>query len=118
MKTAANYLDAIRTKYQLDSDRKAAALLGIKNASRLRAGEDAFSDSTAARVAELLDTDPGEVLLSAHAERARDERTRALWVQVMKKAGYAAGVVMLSAGMAGAPAPAQSSASPGTIGIM
>lgn len=87
MKTAADYLDAIRAKHHLDSDRKTAALLGIKNAARLRTGEDAFSDSTAAKVAELLECDPTDVLISAHLQRAKDERTRALWLMLAKRVG-------------------------------
>lgn len=97
MKTAADYLDAIRERHHLNSDRKAAALLGIKNAARLRTGEDAFSDTTAARVAELLDTDPSEILIASHAQRAKTERERALWIALARKAGYAEALgIMLS----------------------
>lgn len=109
MKTAADYLDAIRARHQLNSDRKAAAMLGVSSPSvvRFRKGEDSFSDATAAKVADLLDCDPEEVMIAAHAERAKDDRTRALWARLAKKAGYTAGIVAMAAGLAGSPAPAQ-----------
>lgn len=89
MKTAANYLDAIRAKHQLKSDSQAAALLGVTraSASRFRNGEDSFSDETAAKVAELTGADPNEVLIYAHLQRAKDERARALWVNLARTIG-------------------------------
>lgn len=114
MKTAAEYLDAIKTRHHLASDYAAAQKLGIsrQRVSAYRSGSDSFSEETAARVAELLDCDPEEVVIAAHAERAKDAKTRALWTRLAKKAGYAAGVVMVAGAMAGAPAPAQASSSP------
>lgn len=104
MKTAADYLDELRTRHNLSSDRKAAALLGVSSPSvvRFRKGEDTFGDATAARVAELLDIDPEEVLLASHAQRAKDEPTRAMWIRLARRAGYA-GTVMLSTAAALAP---------------
>lgn len=122
MKTASDYLDAIRARHGLDSDRKAALLLGLSQSAmvRYRHGHDAFSDETARRVAELLDLDPEEVFIAANAQRAKDEQSRAVWESLMKRAGYAAGVILIAAGTAGAPAPAQASANcpAGTLCIM
>ncbi|HJV24576.1 MAG TPA: helix-turn-helix domain-containing protein [Aromatoleum sp.] len=89
MKTSAAYLDAIRDKYALKSDSQAAALLGVTraSASRFRNGDDSFSDTNAAKIAELLECDPLEVLISAHLQRAKDERTRALWESLARRVG-------------------------------
>lgn len=116
MKTSAQYIDAIRERHGLNSDRKAALLLGVSQPSvvRFRKGEDAFGDETATRVAELLDLEPEEVMIAAHAERARDPRTRALWEGLLKKAGYAAGVVLLAGSVAGTPAPARAASASGS----
>lgn len=84
MKTTADYIDAIRARYDLASDSRAAALLGITRASvsRLRAGEDSFSDQTARRVAELLEIDAGPVLAISHAIRSKDPADRAAWLAI------------------------------------
>ncbi len=92
MKTASDYIDEIRARHGLNSDRKAAILLGLTNASvvKFRHGHSAMSEETALKVAELLDTDPEEVLLAARADAANDPTIRALWEGLAKKAGYAA----------------------------
>lgn len=99
MKTSAEYLDAIKAKQSLSSDYAVSKALGIsrQRITAYRKGDDSFSDETAAKVAELLDADPEEVVIAAHAERAKDERTRALWARLAKKAGYAAGVALFAA---------------------
>lgn len=79
--TAAQFIDAIRERYELPSDRKVAKLLGVSSPSvtRFRSGEDAFSDCTARKVADLLDLDPLVVVMCAHAQRAKSDADRALW---------------------------------------
>lgn len=81
MKTPGEYLDMLRSRYTLKSDSQAAALIGITraSASRYRLGEDSFNDATARRVAELLDLDPVEIVISAHYHRARLPEDRAIW---------------------------------------
>lgn len=111
MKTTADYLDAIKERHRLPSDYAAAKLLGVTRsaASKYRHGLSAFDDDVCGRAAELLDCDPEEVLIAAQIERAKDDNTRAVWARLAKKCGYAAGIVAMTAGLSGAPAPAQAS---------
>lgn len=94
MKTA-DYLDAIKARHGLPSDYAASKLLGVTRSavSRYRNGQDSFSDDVAIRAADLLDIDPGELLIQSHLERATDERQRAAWMAALQRhAGHAAGV--------------------------
>lgn len=122
MKTAAQYLDAIRDRHGLNSDRKAALALGLSQTAiaRFRSGAETFSDETAVKVAELLELEAAEVMIAAHAQRSRDPRTRALWEDLAKKAGYAAGIALLAGSMAAVPAPARAAAAAcsSALGIM
>lgn len=101
MKTV-QLLDAVRAKHKLPSDYAAAGLLGLTRAqiSRYRNGKDFFGDEVALRVAALLEADPAVIVADMHAERARDEQGRALWLGIserLRAAGVAA-VVLLSLG--------------------
>lgn len=91
MKTT-DYLDAIKNRYDLPSDYAIAKMLGIarQRMTAYRAGSESFSDSTALRVAELLDLDPLEVALSAHAQRAKAPEERALWERALARLAPAA----------------------------
>lgn len=114
MKTSAEYLDAIKAKHRLPSDYAAAKLLDVTRSavSNYRHGRSGFDEDVAIRAAELLDCDAEEVLLAAQAERAKDDRARALWLMLAKKAGYAASVALFAAGMVSAPTPARAAPSP------
>lgn len=114
MKTSAEYLDAIKAKHHLSSDYAAAKLLGVTRSavSKYRNGQSNFDESVSVRAAELLDLDPCELLLSSQAERAHDAKTRALWLMLAKKAGYAAGVALFAAGMVSTPTPARAAPTP------
>lgn len=92
MKTAADYLDAIRDRYNLKSDSAAAAMLGLTRSSisRFRLGEDSFSEPTALRVAELLDLDPVEIAIASLAQRAKAPESRALWERALARLAPAA----------------------------
>lgn len=100
MQTAADYIDQIRDRYALSSDRQAAALIGVSSPSvtRFRSGEDSFSDSTARRVAALLELDPVTVAFDAHAQRAKTADDRALWERAAAnyRAAQDAGMCIMS----------------------
>ncbi|MFM2450810.1 MAG: hypothetical protein RIS44_3260 [Pseudomonadota bacterium] len=95
-------LDAVRTAKNLPSDYAAAAALGLTRSqvSKFRLGKCQMGDETAARAAELIGADPGAVLASMYAARARDDGTRALWRSVAERLqrGAVAACVILSLG--------------------
>lgn len=113
MKTTVEFLDAIKARYNLPSDYALAPYLGVtrSSVSRLRNKQDFLGDSTALRVAELLDLDPGVVAAAAHAERARQPAEKAMWEDVWKKLGGLAATVAIGVGLVGAPSPTQASES-------
>lgn len=81
MRTTVDYLDALKAKLGLPSDYAAAKLLGVSRAacSRYRTGVSTFDDEVAFKVAELLEINPLEVIVSARAERAANEDARSRW---------------------------------------
>lgn len=110
MKTTVEYLDAIKARLNLPSDYAVAKALHLTRAavSKQRLGHNVFDDTTALRVAEILDVDPMEVIAAANAERARDDETRRLWERAW---GKVTGVTVASAlvvGLSVAPSVAES----------
>lgn len=81
MRNTVDYLDALKAKLGLPSDYAAAKLLGVSRAacSRYRTGVSTFDDEVAFKVAEFLEINPLEVIVSARAERALSEDARARW---------------------------------------
>lgn len=71
-------LDAIRLRHNLRSDYMVAKLLDVstQNVSNWRAGRSGMSDDVALRAAALLELDPGYVLVSVAAERAKPGAVR------------------------------------------
>lgn len=89
------FLDRVREAHSIRSDYALAERLGLtrQQVSKYRSRKDYMSDETAARVAELLGVDPGFVLATIHAERSKNDDTRALWVGIaerLQRAGVAA----------------------------
>ncbi len=97
MTTTVELLDRVKTHCNIPSDYALAKELGVtqQTVSRYRVGKDYFSDSTAIKVAELLDQDPGVIAASAHAERAKTDRERDLWRGIIKKLGGLAACILL-----------------------
>jgi transcriptional regulator with XRE-family HTH domain len=81
MRTTVDYLDAVKAKLGLPSDYAAAKALRIAHSaiSRYRNGKGSFDDEVAFRVAEILDINPLEVIVSARAERALNDDARSRW---------------------------------------
>lgn len=101
-------LDAVKARHGLKSDYAAAELLGMTRSqiSRYRNGQDFFGDEVAIKVASLLGEDPGLILLHVHAERAKDDTSRAVWRGLtarLKGGAVAAGVAMFCGGWTGGP---------------
>lgn len=111
METTLHFLDAVKARHGLKSDYSLAPLLGITRSavSKFRSGKDFFGDSTAIRVAELLEIDPAIVLASVHAERAKSEAEKTAWRSIIEKLGGIAAALLISLSGLSAPTPAQAS---------
>lgn len=81
MRTTTEFLDAVKCLKELNSDYSLAPVLGITRSqvSRFRNGKDFLGDSTAIKIAELLEIDPAFVIACAHAERAKESTEKAVW---------------------------------------
>jgi Phage related protein/Helix-turn-helix len=81
MKTTVQFLDAVKAKHNLPSDYALAKILGITRSgvSKFRVGKDYLGEDTAIKVAELLDLDPGYVMVCIASERAKNPQVKAAW---------------------------------------
>ncbi|WP_060013245.1 helix-turn-helix domain-containing protein [Burkholderia ubonensis] len=81
MKTTAQWLDAVKARLDLPSDYAAAKVLGVTRSavSAYRNGRATFDDDVAFLVADILDVNPLEVIVSSRAERAKSEDQRHAW---------------------------------------
>jgi hypothetical protein len=111
MTRTVEFLDAVKSRHHVGSDYALRTLLQVskQTISRYRNGEDYLGDIPAARVAELLEIDPGYVVACAHAERAKKPEEKAIWQHIMQKLGGAAALVLIGLGGLSAPSPAQAS---------
>lgn len=97
MKTTIEFLDALKASQNLPSDYALAPVLGVTRSqvSKWRVGKDYLGDSTAIRVAELLDLHPGYVMACCHAERAKKAEEKAAWALVIERLGGLAASIAL-----------------------
>lgn len=109
MKTTCDFLDAVKSKHGLASDYALASVLGItrSSVSKFRVGKDFLGDSTAIRVAQLLEMDPAKIIASVHFERAKKDDERAAWASILEKLGGVAAALVLGVGLIGLPCPAE-----------
>ena len=77
-----DYLDAVKTKLGLESDYALAKYMSWSTSqmSHYRLKRRALDDFQAARVAEVLERDPLELIAVANAERAKDEGEKDYWL--------------------------------------
>lgn len=96
LKTTAEFIDEIKVRQGLVKDADVARRLGITSSSvsQLRNLKNTFDDSTALKVAELLGTDPGYVVLCAHAQGAKRPEVRTVWEHIARAASTAATVLI------------------------
>lgn len=92
MKTAAQYLDAIKEAKSIDSDYRLAKVTGFGKSriSNYRNGRYHFDEDAALTVAELLDIDPAQVLIDAAASRMHSPKALRAWESVLSRIGAAA----------------------------
>lgn len=109
MKTSCDWIDAVKRRHGLDSDYAVAKLLEVSTShiSHYRNGRSTMDPYMAARVAELLDLEPIQVIACAEAERARDAGKKDFWKRLAACVLIAAGAGSVSL----TPAPAQAAGS-------
>lgn len=95
MKSTVQYLDAVKERLDLPSDYATAKALGVTRAaiSKYRLGTSIPDDLVCARIAEILDVEPMEVIAATNYQRAKTEDARVLWEGIW---GKAAGAIALS----------------------
>ncbi|WP_027794549.1 helix-turn-helix domain-containing protein [Paraburkholderia acidipaludis] len=86
MKTTVEWLDAVKARLDLPSDYAAAKALNVTRGavSKYRNQQSVFDEKTAIRVAEILGSDPLEVIASARVESAKDAETRGVWMHALE----------------------------------
>lgn len=111
------FLDAVRDRHGLTSDRKLAALLGIEQprVSAVRNGRRRLDPEMAVAVAKALELPPEHVFAAVAAERAKRTEHRRIWERLAKLAKTAhvleiMAVVGMAAAVAHGPAGAAESA--------
>ncbi len=97
MLTISAYLDEVKKKAGISTDKELADRLGIKNSAvcHLRSGENHPSDETCKKLAGLAG-DPVETVLLLAAESRAPESTRKAWEHILKTWAKASGFVLLA----------------------
>lgn len=97
MKTTIEFLDELKARKGGISDYAVAKILGVtqQTISKYRVGKDYLGDSTAIRVAQLLEIDPAIIIASVHAERSKSEQEKAVWREIFEKLGGVAASVVI-----------------------
>lgn len=97
MKTTIEFLDELKARKGGASDYAIAKILGVtqQTISRYRVGKDYLGDSTAIRVAELLEIRPAIIISAVHAERAKSDQEKAVWRDIFEKLGGLAASVVI-----------------------
>lgn len=92
MRTTVNLLDAVKSRHGFTSDYQLAKRLGVSLArmSNWRREQNSMSEDVAVRVAELLEEDPGKVLLEVYHERAKCTEVRSALRRLLSGAAHAA----------------------------
>lgn len=81
MKTTADYLDALRIRFNVNSDYGLQVPTGWQrqHISRYRTKKGTFDDDTAQRVAAWLEIPLSEVLIDMNAQRAKSPEVKRAW---------------------------------------
>ena len=81
------YIEIMRERYNGCSDYRIAQLLGVTKScvSRWANNKGGIGDEPAARLADLCDLDPVEVLTELYLERAKSRVTRDYFSEVLKR---------------------------------
>ncbi len=94
MKTVIDYLNDLKGKTGSDYATAKALHITKESVSKIRS-RGQMSDGTALKMAELLNIEPDEILISAAIAR-NDGTVKAAWINHAKKAGIAATIAMVA----------------------
>lgn len=96
MKTTADYLDALRVKFNVPSDYALFKPTGWsrQHVSRYRTLNGSFDDATAAKVAAWLDIPLAQVLIDMNGQRAKDKEVKSAWESLAKSLATAAVAIL------------------------
>lgn len=113
MKTTIEFLDALKSRNGGASDYAIAKILGLTRGgvSSYRTGRSFFDDSTAIKVAKLLEISPAFVIAAVHSERAKSEEEKTVWRDIFEKFGGIAASVVIGVSAYTLPAPSAYAAS-------
>jgi hypothetical protein len=89
MNTPIDYIEAVKSYLELDSDYAASAALGLTRAaiSRIRIENASFDNFTAMQIAALLNISPMEPIAAAEYHRAKNDTKRDFWRRVWEQSG-------------------------------
>lgn len=81
MKTVDNYLDTLKTRYEIKSDYALARFMGIskQRITTYRQGRSSFSTEFSIIVAKLLGLEPLEVIAAMNAVREKSSLSKSFW---------------------------------------
>ena len=90
------YLEILRAEYNGCSDYRIAQLLQVSKGcvSRWTQGKGTMGDESAARLADLCELDPVEVLTEIYIERSKSRVTRKYFEEVLKRSSGAQVIVI------------------------
>jgi plasmid maintenance system antidote protein VapI len=97
LKTTAQYLDEVKEILHLPSDYALAKYWKVskQDISEYRSGKRTLGEDRAIEVARTLGINPAEPLLASHAERAKSENARQIWIGVLEKITASFETIML-----------------------
>ncbi len=92
MKTTADFLDELRVKLEVNSDNALGLKLNIRRQtmSEYRTLKTTFNDETCLRFAEILETDPENLIAAMHHQREKNEELRKMWERIAKRLAHPA----------------------------
>lgn len=89
MMTTKFLIHAAKTRLKLNSDYAVAPHLGIdrQTVSNYRQRGSTMGDDTCTQLAEVLECDPAILYAAMHAERAKSESARLVWLEIWRRLG-------------------------------
>ncbi len=102
---SVEFLDAVRARHGLTSDRKLAAFLELEQprVASYRTGRRTLDPEACVAVARALELPPEHVFASVQAERAKRTDHRRIWERLAKIAKHAGAAVVLAYAATSAP---------------
>ena len=99
MKTITEYLDRVKEKAGIKNDYNLGKELNLTPGAmfEFRHGKSIPSDETCIKLARLIKENPKEIILIAHAARAKSPEAKKVWNGILKKAiGYSIIIILFT----------------------